>query len=167
MIRKVHRNKLGAKSHKCIFLEYSNTSKAYHIYNEVKKKFVLSRDVIFLESSITDNVVERRLDHLDRFTNAKLFQEFYIQIPHPEGGIPILDQLVEYSSKALSTSSETPTTDDTLSDVIDKVKRLNLDLVPTQSTEQPGPSKKGNPKWKTLESVHPDEVGKIGTRNST
>jgi hypothetical protein len=35
--------------------------------------------------------------------------------------------------------------------------------------EQTRPSQKGPPKWliKTLESVHPDEVGKTGTRSST
>ena len=51
LIPKVHRNKLGARSRKCIFLGYSNTSKAYDLYDEANKKFVLSRDVIFLESS--------------------------------------------------------------------------------------------------------------------
>eukprot|EP00253_Pinus_taeda_P004500 PITA_04500 len=83
-------------------------------------------------------------------------------------GIPVLDQNVESSSEENSRSHETPTTDDSLSDVIDRIGRLNPDSVPTQSTEQPGPSKKGPPKWltKTLESVHRDEVGKIGTRNS-
>eukprot|EP00253_Pinus_taeda_P034171 PITA_34171 len=83
-------------------------------------------------------------------------------------GIPILDQLVESSSEAFSPPHETPTTDDTLSDVIDRIRRLNLDSVPTQSTEQAGPSEKGPPKWltKTLESVHPNEVGKTRTRNS-
>ena len=105
---------------------------------------------------------------LDRFAKEKSFQEFDNQIPHLEGGIPILDQYVESSSEALSPPYETPTTDDGLSDVIDIIGRLNLDLVPTQSMEQPRPSKKGPSKWltKTLESVHPDEVGKIGTRNS-
>jgi hypothetical protein len=47
---------------------------------------------------------------------------------------------------------------------------LNLDgnASPSQSVEQPGPSQKF-PKWvmKTLESVHPDEVGKTETRSST
>ena len=76
---------------------YSNTSKAYHLYDEVNKKFVVSRDVIFLELSKTDNVVERQLDLLDRFAKAKSFQEFDNQIPHLEGGIPILDQHVESS----------------------------------------------------------------------
>jgi len=37
---------------------------------------IVSRDVIFLESSKTDNVVERQLDRLDRFAKAKSFQEF-------------------------------------------------------------------------------------------
>eukprot|EP00253_Pinus_taeda_P033630 PITA_33630 len=84
-------------------------------------------------------------------------------------GIPILDQYVESSSKSHSPPHEAPTTDDTLSDVIDRIGRLNLDSVPTQSIEQPRPSQKGPPTWltKTLESVHPDEVGKTGTRNST
>eukprot|EP00253_Pinus_taeda_P025980 PITA_25980 len=160
LIPKVHRNKLGARSHKCIFLGYSNTSKTYHLYDEENQKFVVSRDVIFLESSKTDNVVEQLLDRLDRFANAKSYQEFDNQIPHLEGRIPILDQPVESSSEALSPPHETPTTDDTFSDVIDKIGRLNLDLVPTQSTEQPGPLEKGPPKWmtKTLESVHPDEI---------
>lgn len=58
LIPKEQRNKLSARSHKCIFLEYSNTSKAYNLYDEVNKKFIISRDVMFLESSKTDNVVE-------------------------------------------------------------------------------------------------------------
>jgi len=67
---------------------------------------------------------------------------------------------VEYSSEALSPTHETPTTDDTLSYVIDRIGRLNLDSIPTQSTEKLEPSQKGPPKWltKTLESVHHDEV---------
>jgi len=71
LIPKVHRNKLGTRSRMCIFLGYSNTSKAYRLYDEVNKKFVVSRDVIFLETSKTNNVVEGQLDHLDKFANAK------------------------------------------------------------------------------------------------
>jgi len=48
LIPKEHRNKLGARSRKCIFLGYPNTSKAYHIYDEVNKRFIISGDVIFL-----------------------------------------------------------------------------------------------------------------------
>ena len=59
LIPKEQINKFGARSRKCIFLGYSNTSKGYRLYDEVNKKFVVSRDVIFLESSKTNNVVER------------------------------------------------------------------------------------------------------------
>ena len=58
LIPKLHRNKLGARSGKCVFLGHSNTSKAYRLYDKVNKKFVVSIDVIFLESSKPDNVVE-------------------------------------------------------------------------------------------------------------
>jgi hypothetical protein len=71
LIPKEQRSKLDARSRKCIFLGYSNTTKGYHLYNETKKKFILSRDVIFLESSKNDIIVERQLDHLDRFTRVK------------------------------------------------------------------------------------------------
>jgi len=74
---------------------------------------------------------------------------------------------MESSFEALSPLHETPTTDDTLSDVIVIIGRLNLDSVLAQSMEQPAPSQKGPQKWltKELESVHRDEVGKTGTRN--
>jgi hypothetical protein len=49
LIPEQKRNKLGARSRKCIFLGYSNTSKAYRLYNEENKKNIVSRDVIFLE----------------------------------------------------------------------------------------------------------------------
>ena len=91
LIPKVQRNKIGARSRKCIFLGYSNTSKGYRLFDEVNKKFVIARYVIFLESSKTDNVFERKINRLDRFTHAKYFQEFDNQIPRLEGGIPILN----------------------------------------------------------------------------
>jgi len=75
---------------------------------------------------------------LDRFAKAKSFQEFDNQIPHIEGGIPILDQHVESSSMEHSPLHETPTIDDALSDVIDRIRRINLDSIPTQSMEHPG-----------------------------
>jgi len=57
---------------------------------------------------------------LDILGNEKSFQEFDNQIPHLEGGIPILDQSVESSFELLSPPHETPTTNDTLSDVIER-----------------------------------------------
>ena len=60
----------------------THTSKAYHLYDEVSKKFIISRDVIFLESSKIDNVFEWQRNRLDRFEHAKYFQEFYSEILH-------------------------------------------------------------------------------------
>jgi hypothetical protein len=43
------RKKLDYRSEKCIFTGYSETSKAYRLYNPITKKLILSRDVKFLE----------------------------------------------------------------------------------------------------------------------
>ena len=118
---------------------YSNTSKGYRLYDEDNKRFVVARDVIFLESSKTDSVLERKLDRLDRFTHENSFQEFDNHAPHLEGGIPILNQSMESFSEALSPPHEKPTTDDTLNDVIDRIDKLNLDSIPNQLNEKPGP----------------------------
>ena len=55
-----------------------------------------------------------------------------------------------------------------LDDVIERLGRLNLEGNEAPLADQLGPSQK-IPKWatKTLESVHPYEVRKIGRRNST
>jgi hypothetical protein len=43
------RKKLDDRSEKCIFVGYSETSKAYRLYNLISEKLMLSRDVKFLE----------------------------------------------------------------------------------------------------------------------
>jgi hypothetical protein len=96
LIPKEKRSNLDARSQKCILLGYSNTTKGYHVYDETNKKFILFRDVIFLESSKKYENIERQLDHLDRFTCVKTYHEFDDEIPHIEGGIPILGQSLEY-----------------------------------------------------------------------
>jgi hypothetical protein len=90
LIPKEQRFKLGARSRKCFFLRYSNISKAYRLYDEVNKKVLY---VVFLESTKNDKVIECQLDHLDdKFTYVKAYHEFDNEIPHLEGGVPILDQ---------------------------------------------------------------------------
>jgi hypothetical protein len=178
LIPKEQRNKFDARSQKCIFLEYSNTTKGYHLYDETNKKFILSRDEILLESSKNDKVVERQLDDLDKFTHVKRYHEFDNEIPHIEGGIPILGQSMysPFSFEALSSPHEEVLATSSepkfhLDNVIERFQKPSLDenSTPSQSTEQLGPSKKSQPKWlrKTLESVHPNEVKKTRTRSSS
>jgi hypothetical protein len=59
LIPKEQKSKLDARSQKCIFLGYLNTTKGYHLYDETNKKFILSRDMIFFESTKKDETVER------------------------------------------------------------------------------------------------------------
>jgi len=70
LISKEKRNNIGARIWKCIFLGYSYTTKSYHIYNEANKNFIISRDVVFLESTKIGKTIEWKLDHMDRFTHV-------------------------------------------------------------------------------------------------
>jgi transposase InsO family protein len=45
------RKKLDDRSEKCIFTGYSETSKAYRLYNPITKKLILSRDVQFWKTN--------------------------------------------------------------------------------------------------------------------
>lgn len=55
------RSKLDEKSKKCIFVGYSETSKAYKLYNPITKKIIISKDVKFNEEESWDrNVHEKR-----------------------------------------------------------------------------------------------------------
>jgi hypothetical protein len=49
------RRKLDDRSEKCIFVGYSEQSKAYRLYNLVTKKLIVSRDVKFQEDKSWDN----------------------------------------------------------------------------------------------------------------
>ena len=67
LILEQQRHKLGARSRKCIFGGYSNTSKAYRLYDEDNMKFIISRDVIFLEFEKYALTIDKQLSQLDRF----------------------------------------------------------------------------------------------------
>ena len=75
-------------------------SKAYRLYDEVNKKFVISRDIIFLKTNKNDQSIERQLDHLEKYPHPKTYSENEYEIPNLEGGIPILDQPLEFPYEA-------------------------------------------------------------------
>jgi len=53
------RRKLDDKSQKCIFVGYSEESKAYRLYNPITKKYVISRDVVFKEEEAWDGSIDK------------------------------------------------------------------------------------------------------------
>ena len=56
------RKKLDDKSEKCIFTRYSETYKAYRIYNPITKKLILSRDVKFLENQFWNDLENQQME---------------------------------------------------------------------------------------------------------
>jgi hypothetical protein len=56
------RKKLDERSEKCIFTGYSETTKAYRLYNPITKKLILSRDVQFLENEFWNDSETQQVD---------------------------------------------------------------------------------------------------------
>jgi hypothetical protein len=56
------RKKLDDRSEKCIFTGYSETSKAYRLYNPITKKLILSRDVKFMENQFWNDSENQQMD---------------------------------------------------------------------------------------------------------
>lgn len=63
-IPKEKRKKLDPKSMKCIFLGYSDVSKAYRLYNPETRKIVYSRDVEFIEGEMI-KVTDKKKDEIN------------------------------------------------------------------------------------------------------
>ena len=83
-----------------------------------------------------NKTIEIQLDHLDRFTHVKTYHEFNIEIPHLEGGIPILDQSLKFPFEKPTLPCEETQEDEVLTtspkheaqldDMIESIGRLNL-----------------------------------------
>ena len=56
------RRKLYNKGEKCIFVGYSEESKAYKLYNPTTKKVIISRDVQFVEDEAWDGSIEKTVN---------------------------------------------------------------------------------------------------------
>lgn len=64
-VPKEKRRKLDEKSIECLFVGYSEESKAYRLYEKSKRKIHISRDVVFLESNQDDQVIEDEIDFVN------------------------------------------------------------------------------------------------------
>ena len=51
-IPKENRKKLDSKTLKCMFLGFDSESKAYHLYDQIRQKVVISWDVVFDETKV-------------------------------------------------------------------------------------------------------------------
>lgn len=130
MILKHQHNNLGVRSRKCIFLGYSTTSKAYRLYDEENKKFILSRDVIFLEYVKDASTIDRQLSHLNRFASKKFYYDSNNDLPHLEGGIPTSNYSIYFP--LMNFPSLTPDYDN-----VSDEEKMNDSNVSTGSKEQP------------------------------
>jgi len=53
------RNNLDNKGEKCIFVRYSDESKAYKLYKSSTKKVIINRDVQLIEKEAWDRILEK------------------------------------------------------------------------------------------------------------
>lgn len=56
------RDTLDSKGEKCIFVGYSDESKAYKMYNPSTKKVIINRDVNFIEEEAWDGSLEKKIN---------------------------------------------------------------------------------------------------------
>ena len=55
------RKKFDKKGQKCIFIGYSEDTKAYKLYDPVAGKVIISRDVQFVENESWDGTIEKNV----------------------------------------------------------------------------------------------------------
>lgn len=66
-VPKANWNSFDVKSMECIMLGYSETSKAYRLYDKTKRRATVSRDVAFIEPSCGKDEVIDKSKHLSNF----------------------------------------------------------------------------------------------------
>ena len=75
------RRKLDKKGHKCIFVGYSEDTKAYKLYDPITRKVIISRDVQFVENESWDGIVDINVKIVSNVDNDDMEEEV-VQIPH-------------------------------------------------------------------------------------
>ena len=69
------RNKLDKKWKKCIFVGYSEDTKAYKLYDLVTRKVIISRDVQFAENESWDGIVEKNVNIVSNVEHDDMTEE--------------------------------------------------------------------------------------------
>ena len=69
------RKKLENKAQKCIFVGYSEDTKAYKLYDHVARKVIISRDVQFFENESWDGIVNINVTIVSNVDNDDMVEE--------------------------------------------------------------------------------------------
>jgi len=103
--------KLDDRSEKCIFVGYSEQSKAYRMYNPITKKLRVRRDVKLQEDKSWDNQTsEMIIDHIPFIQEDKQVEATW-QLDYP----PILPRLqVQGQGEKTEHSSSSPSSNDSI-----------------------------------------------------
>ena len=122
---------MNDKSEKCIFVGYSERSKAYKLYNHITKKLVISRDVKFNEEKAWNWSTN---DPKGKSICVDMEEEKQIQHDDEEVHTPPYSPHSSSSSSSSSTSSPTnsssPRKTKSLKEIYeDSIKHLNEDLM--------------------------------------
>ena len=75
------RRKLDKKGQKCIFVSYSEFTKAYKIYDPIPRKAIISRDVQFVENESWDGTVDINVKIVPNADNDDMAEEV-VQTTH-------------------------------------------------------------------------------------
>jgi hypothetical protein len=67
----VLRNKLENKGQKCIFVEYSEDTKGYKMYDPVARKFIIGHNVQFMENEAWNGRITKTVKIIDAMENTK------------------------------------------------------------------------------------------------
>ena len=75
------RKKLDEKSHKVVFVGYPEGTKGYKLYDPVTRKFIRSRDVVFLEGKFHNFGTD---SSTDLFIDYPQYHDMHVEIPHDQ-----------------------------------------------------------------------------------
>ena len=101
------------------------------MYDEDNMKFIVSRDVIFLEFEKDVLTIDKQLAQLDIFHSKKIYHEIDNELPNLEGGIPVLSQgqVLEFPSNAQvddSNAQVDETEDEIVDDIVNGMDKLSI-----------------------------------------
>lgn len=117
------RTKLDDKGIECTFVGYSDTSKAYRLYNRATRKIIISRDVNFIENDYECSIVDKDDDTF----------YFDLQEIHESGGdIDNNPRISEADISANESFQSTASDDETT--VVDHTNIDDIDADPTFTT---------------------------------